>query len=463
MRRSAACTSLAARLTPILCLAFSPAAVAEPAAADPGPEAHINFDARSAETILYHPEAILEDPDRFWRSDTAYRLVAMWHEYSREPVPRDHWLAGLTDLAGVAVEARHQEPASLLMSELIAASDTFVQEAVPHICSFLPQDGIDLCTTIHFTAETYPRAFQIHDHIVMDITNPYYRGNASAIMNCLVHEVFHIGYGNNQRLRTEIDFDDAVINSMLNSLQNEGMATYVAYTAQHLFPALDDRDYTMLDRKRDVRIRRKQVDALFQRAMSDDPGDLEGASWRTGIQDRGYYVVGAYMARTIDERLGRDALVSTVAEGPRAFVRRYNEIADGGMRLVEFEEPAELSQHQRIRRAALNQDAATLENLLKDYTSGEVEAESALEHTLVSVALLLQHRGAIDLAIGTLEANAVVHPQSSAAYQYLADAYERGGLRQKAAVAYRKSIDLDPDGICAFNSERALAELTGSE
>ncbi len=463
MRHSAART-LRARFIPIFWSAFSlTAAVAEPAPAAARLEAHIDFDAESAKTILHRPDTILADPDRFWRTDPAYRLVAMWHEYSREPIPRDHWLASLTELAGVALEARHQEPASFLLSELIDASGSFVQDAAPHICSFLPKEGIDLRTTIHFTAETYPRAFQIHDHIAIDITNPYYRGNASAIMNCLVHEVFHIGYGNNQRLRTEIDLDDAVINSMLNSLQNEGMATYVAYTAQHLFPAPDDRDYAMLDRKRDVRLRRKKVDALFRRAMSDHPGDLESASWRTGIQDRGYYVVGAYMARTIDEQLGREALVATVAEGPRAFVRTYNEIADANMRLVEFAEPIELSRHQRIRKAALEQDAVTLQSLLKEYTSGQVEAESALEHTLVSVGLLLQHYGAIDVAIQTLEANAVVHPQSSAAYQYLADAYGRGGFRQKAAAAYRKSIDLDPDGICAFNSERELAKLSESE
>jgi tetratricopeptide (TPR) repeat protein len=447
-------------LTPVIaCLVAALCAASLPAAAGNQLEADIDFDASSAREILFQPETILGDPDGFWRSNPAYRLVAMWHKYSGEPIRRDRWLQSLGKLADVPAEVRPQQPANLLLTQLMEASDVFQRDAVPHICSFLPKESINLDSTIHLTAKTHPRAFQIHEHIVLDITNRYYRGNADAIMNCLVHETFHIGYGNHQRLRTELDLDNATINSMLNSLQNEGMATYVGYTAQHLFPAPDDRDYEMLERKRDVKIRRKKISALFDRAMSENPGDLGKASWRTGVKDRGYYVVGAYMAKMIDERLGRDALIATVEQGPRAFVRTYNEIADEKMRLVEFEEPVELSRQQQIRQAALDRDAVAMRGLLDGYADGHVEAESALEHTLVSAALLLQHDGEIEMAIEVLEADAAIHPQSSAAYQFLGDAYALGGLDEKAVECYRRCIELEPDGICAFNSEQALAEV----
>jgi hypothetical protein len=78
--------------------------------------------------------------------------------------------------------------------------------------------------------------------------------------------VFHIGFGNHQRLRRELDLDNAAINSMLNSLQNEGMATYVACQAQPIFPASEDRDYEMLERHEDVERLLKNLDNLFRGA-----------------------------------------------------------------------------------------------------------------------------------------------------------------------------------------------------
>ncbi len=445
-------------------LALSPSTVVTHATApDRRLEARIDFDASCAEEILYDPETILADPDRFWRTNPTYRLVAMWHEHSKEPIPRAHWVKGLEDLAAVPAQERRHQPAGLILRQVMDAVAAFRQEAVAHICSFLPEEGTELTTTIHLTAETHPRAFQIHDHIVLDITNEYYHSSARAILSCLVHEVFHIGYGNQQRLRRELDLDDATVNAMLNSLQNEGLATYVAYTAQHLFPAPDDRDFAMLERERDVKIRRHKVNELFRRAKSGNPGDLWGAFWSTGIRDRGYYVVGAYMAKTIDERLGREALIATVAQGPRAFVRVYNQAVDESMRLAEFEDPIALTRQQQIRKAAFDRDASAMRDLLRAYTSGQAEPETALEHTLVSAAIMLQQTGEMEMAVEMLGVNAAIHPQSSAAYQYLADAYARGGRREKAVECYHRSIELDPDGISAFNSEQALAGAVESE
>ncbi len=419
----------------------------------------IEFEATSAREVLLRPEGILEDPDRFWETDPAYRLAAMWHTSSRVPIPREAWERDLRQRAGVPPAERGGAPGSLLLDELMRAVDRFNREAAPHICSFLPREGLDLHTTIHFTAGLHPYAFQIHRHIVLDVTHAHFKMDADRIMNCLVHEVFHIGYGNHQRLRRELDLDNAAINTTLNSLQNEGMATYVAYRAQAIFPASKDPDYRKLERKREVKLARHALNDLFRRMKSENPDDLWSQAWRVGVDRRGYYTFGAYMAQIIDERLGREALVETVDQGPRAFMRTYNTVADEGMEILEFEEPTELTRQQRIRKAAREKDAATVRALLKEYTDRSVEPESALEHTLISAALQLQHCGEIALAIDVLETNASIHPESSAAHQFLADAWARTGLATKAIAGYRKSIELDPEGICAFNSEEALAKL----
>jgi len=421
--------------------------------------ADIEFDDSSVEEIYNRPERILSDPEKFWRDNKTYRLVAMWHNSSRTPIPHEQWKNQIGVLAGLGSEERARQPANRITGELMAATDRFREKAVPHICSFLPQESLDLRTAIHFTGLTVPYAFQVHSHIVLDVANPHYGGNANGILNCLVHEVFHIGFGNHQCLRRELDLDNAAVNSMLNSLQNEGMATYVAYKAQPVFPAPDDRDYKMLERDEDVRRLLTGLDTLFREAESMESDKLWAKGWEIGIQGRAYYVIGALMAQTIDETLGREALVNTVEEGPRAFVHTYNSLVGPEMRLFEFEGPQELSRQQRIRKAALDGHYEALPENLTAYTQGAIEPEASLENTLVSTAILLQHRGQIDLAYEVLETNLAVFPQSSAAYQFLGDAYIRGRLKDKAIACYKKSIELDPDGICAFNSEQALIGL----
>ena len=421
--------------------------------------AHIEFDDSSVEEIFNRPERILSDPERFWRDNKTYRLVAMWHNSSRTPIPHEEWKNQIGVLASLGSEERARQPASRITSELMAATDLFREKAVPHICSFLPQEGLDLRTAIHFTGLTVPHAFQIHSHIVLDVANPYYGGNATGILNCLVHEVFHIGFGNHQRLRRELDLDNAAINSMLNSLQNEGMATYVAYQAQPIFPAPDDRDYKMLERDEDVRRLLKDLDNLFREAKSMNSDKLWTKGWEIGVQKRAYYVVGAFMTKMIDEILGRKAVLAAVEEGPRAFVHTYNSLVGPEMWLCEFEGPRELSRQQRIRKSALDGDNEALLADLIAYTQPGTEPEASLENTLVSTAILLQHRGQMDLVYKVLETNLAVFPQSSAAYQFLGDAYFKGGLKDKAIACYRKSIELDPEGICAFNSEQALISL----
>jgi hypothetical protein len=43
------------------------------------------------------------------------------------------------------------------------------------------------------------------------------------------------------------------------------------------------------------------------------------------------------MAQTIDEKLGRPALVDTIREGPRSFIRKYNSLVSEDMRITRFE------------------------------------------------------------------------------------------------------------------------------
>ena len=53
---------------------------------------------------------------------------------------------------------------------------------------------------------------------------------------------------------------------------------------------------------------------------------LRRLAWRVDVTRRGYYIVGAMMAMTIDAELGRDELIRTLAVGPVSFVQLYNSL-----------------------------------------------------------------------------------------------------------------------------------------
>jgi hypothetical protein len=56
--------------------------------------------------------------------------------------------------------------------------------------------------------------------------------------------------------------------------------------------------------------------------------EVQDSAIQIGITERAYYVTGAHMAQTIEERLGKGAIVESVNTGPRHFVEIYNSIVD---------------------------------------------------------------------------------------------------------------------------------------
>ena len=122
-----------------------------------------------------------------------------------------------------------------------------------------------------------------------------------------------------------------------SGLQYEGMATYVAFRALEMFPAPEFEDYQMLADADDRSRLRRRLNSLFARARSYTPEKLQKTAWRIGVQERAHYVIGGFMAQTIDEKLGRQALVETISEGPRSFIQKYNSVAAEDMKIVAGE------------------------------------------------------------------------------------------------------------------------------
>ncbi|MFC2100133.1 DUF5700 domain-containing putative Zn-dependent protease, partial [Candidatus Bipolaricaulota bacterium] len=178
------------------------------------------------------------------------------------------------------------------------------------------------------------------DDAVINLSSGYWHrkglsidGIASWILNVLVHECYHVGYDAFLERRPDVPSQDARLQAILDDIQNEGMANYVNYTAQSLFPAPAEEDFQMLDEPSQVAEKVFMTNDILQKQSSIGDDELRELVWEHGIQQRAFYVAGSHMARTIDEKAGRSALTNTITEGSLAFVEAYNRHAEESLRI----------------------------------------------------------------------------------------------------------------------------------
>lgn len=419
------------------------------------------FDTSSIDTIVNHPEEILADPEGFWETDSAYILAARWHHVlAKMEIPWDEWKLKIRGYAEMTEEERAADPDILLAQQLATAGKIFAAESVPLICSFLPATGAPLDTTVHLSAALTPYNFMTMSQIVTDVTSPVFYGEEDAILNLLTHEAFHMGYGRRRGARRELELDDPALYQMIDSLHNEGMATWVGYQAMGLYPEASHEDYTMLEDPAEVRRLHRALNELFEEAPDMGSDARHTASWELGVTQRAYYVVGAHMARAIESTMGRPALVRTVVQGPRSFVSTYNEIAEEGMEIVEFPGPATEPPIHRLKLAAYDRDEKAVAQALAELRQNPSDNGPSLEPKLNRLGYYLLGEGRVADATAVFELMVDLHPDSANAYDSLGEAYMNAGDTTAAVTSYEKSLDLNPENT---NAAKMLDTLRATE
>lgn len=85
------------------------------------------------------------------------------------------------------------------------------------------------------------------------------------------------------------------------------------------------------------------MNELFDQARNHPTGEAYDDIYKKiaslCYQRKGFYIVGASMAMTIENELGRAALIQTVTHGYEAFVDTYNIVADKDMKIRWRQEP----------------------------------------------------------------------------------------------------------------------------
>jgi len=401
----------------------------------------IILDASSAERIYLHPEKILEDIEGFWQNDRAYWLTSLWHKDVGYPAPPFGWDLMLMKIAKRSPAEREQARGLTLARDCIDRADQFSAYVIPYICSFLPRTDLDISSTIYLTAAIVPHAFQKNFDVVINLEA--INGGPDEVFNTLIHELFHVGYYRNQPLWTETLLDDETQHDFIYSLQNEGMATYVAYLANSDYPS-PTKDYTMLEDSTKVQRAIASINSLYNEVLTEPEEAFRKSLHETGVNKRALYIAGAHMARTIDQKLGRATLVRTISVGPRDYISTYNGIASADERIREFDIPQELTKFQRLHRSVVDRDYATTRGIIDEIRTGLADIEKPHGHILQAAGQLTLHRNQFNLAVEIFRLYSEIRPDHPNPFAGLMEAYYSLGDLEETAIYCRKVLDLAP-------------------
>ena len=425
-------------------------ATAETAAGGPS-RPTVLMDVSSAEELLLRPERVLDDVRGFWEADRAYWLVAKHAAEVGFAMPPAGWEDAVRRFASVPAAERREDRRYLLARQLAGTQDLFNERAVPHILSFFAPNGADLATTVYLTVATWQNALQKDYRIVVNISHPEWRRDLNTILNTLVHELFHVGFYRGECLMTEVQLDDSERYDVLLNLLNEGMATWVGYTAREIFPS-EFADYGMLDDSGAVRGAIRSLNTLLASEEATPADTFRQRVWEVGVQQRALYIAGGHMARTIERAGGRDALARAFRSGPRSFVAAYNRLAGEDARVVEYPASAALSAYQELRRSAVAGDYRAMRRAVTAIRTLREGGGRPVGHALNTTGYLLLSRHEPDLAVEVFSLYREQFPRHPNPLEGLARAHLLRGDRMRAEAACRDLLALSPSNIFALET-----------
>jgi hypothetical protein len=308
---------------------------------------NIRFDTTSIERIYFDPGSILANPENFLNEDQAYLLLVKSRAKGGYPFNYDAWLNDIEKLASQPEEKRAQQIPFRLYELIMTHQQAFCQEIGEHVLAYLPE-GTDLEATIYLTALDEPVPAYTHGkEIAFSLSHPLFFYAAkiheptglSSFFNLALQELHHIGFSEGFEFPSlEEHIENEVVIDMLIGLQIDGMATHIEYTLSQQYPSPFEYFLYLIDKEFIVRRYIKEMNELFAIAKTKPTGEAYDDIYRQigslCYRRKGFYILGGYMAMTIESELGREALVQTISGGYEAFAETYNAVAGDGMKIL---------------------------------------------------------------------------------------------------------------------------------
>ena len=423
----------------------------------------VNFDISSIEAIVNNPANVLKAEEEFWETDSAYRLSVAWHDGANIPRTKElkeAWRGKLKKLATMPLSERQNLPYYKLALEVNSKQELFREEAVPHLLSFLPNHHIiKIKTTVFITAFTYAYAFSTNGQMVINQSSSFWSNDLNKVLNLLTHELFHVGHGSSLGYAKEDPLEDGLKNEFLMTLHAEGIATYVGYTILDVFPAVIQ-DYVMMNNPSTVREKITHVNEIFKKVDTLEADKVRELSWDVGVGERAYYITGGHMARTIDQNLGRAALVSTIENGPLYFIDTYNKLVPKQEQILRFPGPDKNSSILRLKTAALSGDDSAINEIKLEMATKNSGKEKQLAASLNSLGYKLYYAFENPAAaIKVLTIGTEFDPKAAYIWDSIGEIYLLENDYLSSEKFCRKALELDPYLGSSIDMLKKIAEM----
>ncbi|MCE7734385.1 MAG: hypothetical protein GPJ54_05865 [Candidatus Heimdallarchaeota archaeon] len=284
----------------------------------------IEFDTSTLEKIIFEPSLILENEEDFWENERSQKLTQTWSHTIKYSIDINKWREDISGWANLPLPEREKQEFYKNSKRILNRKDMIVQEALNHICQFLPHDA-ELDVKILFTAFIPPRCFANED-IIFNLNADYWNNNVDNMINSIVHEVFHVGYSYCRTFHRDPLKDKTY--EVMDQIISEGICTYVGYKALSIFPAPDEKDYDLLENMNDVKRLVNDINEVLDNIGDVSEIELDALILEKCIKGRAYYIPGAFICQVIDQKFGRSKLKELLLKGPVSLISEYNEIID---------------------------------------------------------------------------------------------------------------------------------------
>jgi hypothetical protein len=401
----------------------------------------VNYNMESLRKLLMHTNDVLADVSTFFKEDEAFKYSMPVYTGSGGSFPEKQWKEALSKYAE---DPNKKKKCQKLLEDLERELSTFERNVIPIWKEYLPpRDYISIKSNVYFTAFAAFDAINVWDNIIINTLHPKFHMGTDYLLNGLTHELFHSGYSSCSQYRNELLLEQKIY-YLLETLHNEGLTTHVSIQACEHYPASDIEEYIILKDENTLKEMRKNLNAFFSQIDTMTTDEVMKKAWLLGVQQRGFYVIGADMARKIETLKGRKVLAETVAEGPIRFYELYNSIAKEEDKLSFFNLSKYLSPANELQDAIFPNNTATIDRVKNKILENKTAIpQSELEVFYRLGFRLLRGKKQIDNAEIVFKLLLGLANNPSFAYAYLGEIEIERGNKPQAKEYLSKSLMLD--------------------
>jgi hypothetical protein len=204
------------------------------------------------------------------------------------------------------------------------------KESFVELEEYFPSN-INLSTTL-FCIFGYDIGVVSNGNAFLNVGHPIFHDNKRELLYFAMHELHHVAYTNYNPIYSlnELKNTTDLTRIIRYSTHLEGLAVYSSLKRRKRENGYSHSDYITLN---DPNITSQLVSKFFKildKYEKELDRELVDEDWRVlelmSDIDRLWYIVGAWMAYTIDRNLGRHKLNSTIIEGPNVFFDIYKKL-----------------------------------------------------------------------------------------------------------------------------------------